>query len=455
MSKDSTHDRSWLQFHENAAVIAFWQSRFRRQLAWLTPRRRRGLLLVGSIVVLLVRPAGAILGSKAPGMPDRLLIPLSVLLLVGLSAAFWLAARHYARLPGWVRRHPQVTLHAFFWVLLAVLWWRGPDAGPWRAVLAGAVVFMPFLIWRWGYLLLSGQRGRATTTRFRDHLLYLFPAWGGTNTPYGKGLDYLARCEAQDEAGLARSQLAGLRLFALSITWSIAANLMERHVYDGGAAGRTLGLPTLRSLVESGRVASIPVAWASMYCELFREVLEHAARGHAAIGVLRVFGFNVFRNTYKPLLSESISAFWNRYFYYFKELMSELFFMPVFARWFRKSPRLRLFAAVMAAAGVGNLYFHVLRREDLLISGDLAALWDLFHPRAFYCLLLALGIYVSMRREQLRAGVAPVAAPHRRALRILGVWTFFAVIYIWNVKSGADFATRTRFFASLFGLNLP
>ncbi|MEF8725082.1 hypothetical protein [Candidatus Accumulibacter phosphatis] len=38
------------------------------------------------------------------------------------------------------------------------------------------------------------------------------------------------------------------------------------------------------------------------------------------IGTLRLFGFNVFRNTYKPLPPESILEFWNRYYYYLKEL---------------------------------------------------------------------------------------------------------------------------------------
>jgi hypothetical protein len=387
-------------------------------------------------------------------MPPAALVPLSVLLLLGLSALYWLAARHFARLPTWLQRRPQLALHGSFWMMLAVLWWRGPESGPWRAVLAGSVVAMPLLIWRWGYLLLSAQRGRIAGTRFRDHLLYLFPAWGGTNTPYGKGLDYLSRCEARSDADLARAQLAGLRLFVLAAAWSAAATLMERHVYQGGQGGWSLGVPRLQSLVGAGRAVSLPLAWTSLYCELVYDVLDLAARGHVTIGVLRLFGFNVFRNTYKPLLSESVSAFWNRYFYYFKELMSELFFMPVFARWFRRKPRLRLFAAVMAAACFGNLYFHVLRREDLLVAGDFASLWNLFHSRAFYCLLLALGIYLSMRREQQRAGVAPDSAPGRRAMRIAGVWTFFALITIWNVKGGSDFATRTRFFVSLFGLDV-
>jgi hypothetical protein len=68
------------------------------------------------------------------------------------------------------------------------------------------------------------------------------------------------------------------------------------------------------------RQAPFLTSRASLYCELVWQVLRHAAAEHMIIGTLRLFGFNVFRNTYKPLPPESILEFWNRYYYYFKEL---------------------------------------------------------------------------------------------------------------------------------------
>jgi hypothetical protein len=76
--------------------------------------------------------------------------------------------------------------------MLVALWNTAAGAGPWRTVLFGMAVVFPFLLWRCGYLLLAGQHGRVAGTRFREHLIYLWPAYGGNNTPYGKGLDYLA-----------------------------------------------------------------------------------------------------------------------------------------------------------------------------------------------------------------------------------------------------------------------
>ena len=80
----------------------------------------------------------------------------------------------------------------------------------------GLAIQLPFFLWRVGYLLISGKRGKVAGTRFRDHLMYFWPFYGGANTPYGKGLDYLSRHEAKDEEALARSQLAGIRLLILA-----------------------------------------------------------------------------------------------------------------------------------------------------------------------------------------------------------------------------------------------
>src|SRR6185369_2906206 len=106
--------------------------------------------------------------------------------------------------------------------------------------------------------------------------------------------------------------------------------------------------------------------------------LAIAAKGHLYIGVLRLFGFYVFRNTYKPLLAETVVEFWNRYYYYFKELLASFFFFPTFTRYFKTHPRLRLLAAVFAAAFFGNMYYHVIY-SGLLFRGDWPGLWTRFN----------------------------------------------------------------------------
>jgi hypothetical protein len=449
--------RLW-HLHEDPAVVARWQAWTRPLLTRLPPGRRRALLAVGALYVVVKRPLEEIAPVLDLGRPDApWAAALVVLACFAVAGAAYLAARRFPSLPGTVRARPQIWLHGLFWALVLLRGLAPDRPGVTALALSALVLALPFLLWRIGYLLLSGQRGRLAGTRFSDHLLYLYPAYGGGNTPYGKGLDHLARHEARTDEALARSQLAGLKLLVLAAIYHGLLDLMAGLVYGEPKAplsARGLGLPRVEALLPAGGQAPWAAAWGALYAGLVWDVLKLAARGHEIVGILRLFGFNVFRNTYKPLLARSVVEFWNRYYYYFKELLVEFFFFPTYVRRFRDRPRLRILAATLAAAGLGNLYYHLLRNDAFLLTLDWAGLRPWLEARSFYCLALALGIYVSMRREQRRRGaaaVAPVSMP-TRVRQIAGVWTFFALISIWADASAATFAQRAGFFLSLFGL---
>lgn len=449
-----------MQFHENPAVIAWWQARFGRILAWSTPSRRRTILAVASIIIGIKIPLHYLREPQGFAVPtDALGATCMIFAIFGVLWLIYRAAASFSHLPAIIRRHPQLTLHLLFWGCLLLLWETTPAVGMWRGVLLGVAFAFPFLLWRCGYMLMAGQHGRVAGTPFRDHLFYLLPAFGGSNTPHGKGFEYLSRTEAKTEEELARSQLAGMKLFILYGCWIVVLNVLEGTLYgSGNSVTKALNvhtvIPSLSVLIAQGGEAPILASWASIYCELVRQVLRHAIHGHAIIGILRLFGFNVFRNTYKPLLAESIVEFWNRYYYYFKELLVNFFFLPTFTQLgsrLRKWPNLRLFAAVFAAAFIGNMYYHMLQHEGALVSGDIFGILYTLRSRAFYCLLLAIGVFVSMMRQQ-RRNAANVTGGSARILRIFGVWTFFGLIFIWNIRSTTSFFTRVDFFFNLFGL---
>lgn len=451
-----------LTFHEDPAVIAWWHARLGRSLNWLTVSRRRLILSVTAVLAGIGEPLYIVSkNSELPLPRDATSAVMVVLALFGLLYLVYRAAVRFRELPLLVRRHPQLTLHGVLWCILAVLWNTTPAAGAWRAVLLGVAYIFPVLIWRCGYLLLAGQHGRMPGTRFSDHLITLWPPYGGTPTPYGKGWVFLSQSEAKTVDELARSQLAGLKLLLLAALWGGAMFLLEGVLYgDGNGLTRILGLqvipvPGLGDIIKQGAQAPHLLAWVSVYLEFVKQVLRHAASGHIIIGVLRLFGFNIFRNTYKPLLAESVVEFWNRYYYYFKELLATFFFLPVFAglgKRLKHWPKLRLFAAVFAAAFVGNVYYHFIDHQKTLATGEILGELSSSPYRLFYCLLLASGIFISMLRQQAQQGQARSTAPVARFLRRFGVWTFFALIFIWDVRSRTKLPVRTDFFLGLFGL---
>lgn len=454
--------RSLAQFHENPRIVDWLRNR--PVIMYLTPERRRAILYFGAFVAGALALLNRNAKWKAYAEPGVWLAPLIVFpILLGLLYLLYVAAVRFQKLPAILRRRPQLPLHLLFWVVLVALWLTPPDAGPWRPVLSLIALSLPYLLWRCGYMILSAQRGKVAGTRFRDHLFYLWPLWGGTNTPYGKGLDYLSQREAKTPETYARSVLAGAKLLLLAAIWELAKLLLGAAVYGEAKnsllrlwGGYSLGIPRLSQIAHGAVDASLWTTWLSLYLELIRETLDVAAQGHSFIGLLRLFGFNVFRNTYKPLLAETIIDFWSRFYYYFKELMFEIFFFPTYLRYFRTYPKLRIFVAVFAAAFVGNTYYHIVQAKNALVAAQFESIWHIVGPRLLYCLLLALGIHFSMLRQRNRGEKRKITTNRlerlQRFRRIAGVWTFFALIHFWNIRSSLTLGERAGFFFSLFGL---
>ena len=246
-----------LQFHENPKIISLWLGLTGPLLRWLTPSRRRLLLAMGAVWVALKRPVRELVKVRSWSeiSPDVISSFLVVAIIFGF---FWLCYRtalKFSSLPSFLRSNPQLCLHALFWLLLIVLWNTSPEAGIWRIVLVGLAIKLPFFLWRVGYMLMSAKRGKMAGTGFKDHLMYLWPSYGGSNTPYGKGLEYLSRNEAKDEEALARAQLAGIRLLLLAVLWKVVMAILNGLVFGAdnfvrqALGGFTLDLPHVKRLL--------------------------------------------------------------------------------------------------------------------------------------------------------------------------------------------------------------
>ncbi|MBP2677865.1 MAG: hypothetical protein H6Q82_930 [Deltaproteobacteria bacterium] len=441
-----------------------WQLPLLTALAvlFVIPERKMEVLALAGLWVLYeeIAPDGNEGGVLGMGM--------AMAAVLGLLYLAFAAARRLHHAPPPIRRRPIAWTHLAL-LSLAVAAVAVPEAlpvrvpEPVRAAAASFQALILFLLWRISYLILSGKRGNAAGTRFRDHLGYCLPVWGGTNTPYGKGYDYLAAQRMEDDRELAQTRLAGLKLMLLGWVWVVARKLFEAAVRGSHLpvigtlpGGWSLGLPGLTAAIVAGPAAyGLGTCWLTLLAEFLRATLTWAIRGHFIIGALRLAGFRVFRNTYKPLLATTVVEFWNRYYYYFKELLVDFFFYPVFMATSKRTRPVRIALAVMAAASFGNLYYHLVRDfPDYFLHGPWTML-DRVAGRAIYCTALGLGIVVSMLREQHRRG-APAPAGPRWASNLrgmAGVWLFFSLLQVWQV--GLNRLTlwdRWRFFLGLFGL---
>src|SRR6185369_7651158 len=203
-------------------------------LVW--PERRIDLLALGALGVLLAR-------LPSPTDPAGLALRgVTAFVVLGMLLLAFQAARRFRELPAPVRRFPLAAVHVALvgtMVLTIVLRhvFHVERESPLAIVLVGIEAIAPFLLWRVSYLMLAGRRGTVAKDRFRDHLFYLLPLWGGTQTPYGKGHGYLMQRKATSSADLAASELAGVKLLGLAWVWPVVNLVFEAAVHGDPTPG--------------------------------------------------------------------------------------------------------------------------------------------------------------------------------------------------------------------------
>jgi D-alanyl-lipoteichoic acid acyltransferase DltB (MBOAT superfamily) len=270
---------------------------------------------------------------------------------------------------------------------------------------------------------------------------------------------------------LAVTQLKGVKLLAWALCLAVLAHAWELVLHGEPAAraktiGETgqqlfqtaggLGLPTLEATfdaVAAKRSVSSLMAWAALVAQFISTLLSLAIWGHVIIATCRMAGFRALRNTRNPLASKTLAEFWNRYYYYFKELLVDFFFYPTFLRCFRKRPRLRKAFATVAAAGFGNVLYHYLRDSSALSTlGPWEALVA-FRSYVVYGLILGLAIAASQDRASQRATAPSGRLGFRRVTGPIVVCGFFCVMSLFGQSSrGHSLETQMDYFATLLGL---
>jgi hypothetical protein len=283
---------------------------------------------------------------------------------------------------------------------------------------------LPYL-WFLAYAL--ADVGAPNRPPFWQHLGVFHPFWGSTLTPFGKGLSYLARFEAKTPEELAITQLKGLKLafwtFLLAVCLRSFGTLVHGYLalphFDDTFLGSVAGARYPRYL-----------CWASLVAYFVEDMLIMTVWGGAIIACARMAGFRLLRNTYRPLEATTLAEFWNRYYFYYKELLVDHFFYPVFLRCFRANRRLRMFFATFMAACVGNLIFHFIR--DIHFVAELGW-WKALSgeaSHAFYTFLLAIGVGLSQMRGHNRE--RSKGWLRGRVLPRMWVALFFCVLHVFD-----------------------
>lgn len=370
---------------------------------------------------------------------DPLLLGLT-LTVVGLGIFLYWCSMRWPKSP--FGRRPIAFLLAGFTVLILLACAVTPSSVPY-SILWSLVAIMASYVWFIGYALIDRSSSPA-----RDLTLELAsfrPLWGSTNTPFPKGAAYLRRIEAQNPEQLAIVQLKGLKLLAWAILLAVVQSFWPRFFHG------YLQIPTSAQALAMS-VRGTPVAWhlrwESQILFFFEVTLDFAVTGHRFISGCRMAGFNALRNSYRPLSSTSIAEFFNRFYYYFKELLVDFFYFPVFFRYWKGHRRLRTVFATFAAIAFGNSFYHLTRDWHFIQeAGPWKALVN-YQVLFFYNVVLATAVGISQLRKR---RPKPSTLVRGRLLPVFGVILFYCVLSVFGDESRLyPLAVHLKYLAGLF-----
>jgi hypothetical protein len=429
---------------------------FAAAFAWW-PAYRNWVLLAAAATALVRRPDVWVDSVRSVLAQEGLSGQSGALLALGALAVYfgcaWAALAQVRRAPGcFLARRPVVSLLAAT-ALLSVLATSPLLHGmPRAAAWCFLSVYCAYL-WCLAYGLLDQRSRSHGPLAFQMGILQPFwrsATWSYTApTPLGKGAAFLRKHQAKSAEELAVTQLKALKL----LVWTFV--LIGLHAILSELLEVRLGVPSPAVMKEAfmrGEPYPRATNWAGLVWATAESALLLAIWGHKAIAVARLAGFRLPRNTWRPLEALTLAEFWNRYYYYFKELLVEFFFLPTFLRAFRQHPRLRVFFATFMAAGVGNALYHFIRDLHYVASMGWRGALTSFTSYLFYCVVLATGIGISQARTN--AGRKLPTTWSGRLGCVLSVWFFFVCLYVFGDESrNFAFGDRVSFFLSLFGAN--
>jgi hypothetical protein len=244
--------------------------------------------------------------------------------------------------------------------------------------------------------------------------------------PYGKGAKNWSRVEPKSADDLAVTQLKGLKLIVWALLLDVLLRGLRLAVYTG------LDIPPLetafQSFLETGHAPRFGLL--SVVANFPEQLLILAIAGHVIIATARIAGFRLLRNTCRPLSSRSIAEFWNRFYYYFKEILVDVYFYPTYLRWFKRRPRMRIAFATFMAAGVGNFFYHFVQENHRIAELGLLEALIRSQTYAFYCLMLVGGIVISQLRG--RKFTADAGWVRGHFLPALGVAVFYCFLSFFD-----------------------
>lgn len=366
--------------------------------------------------------------------------------LIGFMLGAWYAMEFARRQKmRFIARRPVLTL-LMTEVILCGLACTPAIHGLPRVLLWSFLTVFNAYIWFLCYALIDQRARDCSPPLFQLGIFH--PFWGSSAVPYGKGAAFLRKTQSKTPRELAITQIKAIKL----LLWALVlASMKTGLIWLFQSKLKMPDLPSVQAAYFLHHPFPVSIGWGALILDTALITLSFAVYFHKTVALARLAGFRLPRSMYRPLEARTLAEFWNRYYYYFKELLVEFFFIPTFLRTFRNHPRLRMFFSTFMAAGVGNAIYHFIRDIDRVATIGLQETIKAYTSYLFYCTVLATGIGLSQLRTNM--GARPPETIPGKLLAFLWVWSFVVCLHIFGNETYVyTLGQRIAFMAHLFGV---
>lgn len=289
---------------------------------------------------------------------------------------------------------------------------------------------------RWGYLfamaytfriawLLHQVRMQRAVLPLLDVVLYFVFAPFFVIVPYMLAIPRCDRFRAGLDAHSAAIERSGIRLLAWGVALTLAAVALHT-LYDPRAA--------LFASLRAHDLAAIALHSVPAYP--INAALETCAIVAVLVGMVRLLGIDLGSSFRRPLLAQSITELWRRWNTHFRDLLVELFYVPVVMR-LRRTPERAIVVGCIAVFVVGSVLFHLPKhyfRYGSIYPPNLHIVVE----NIVMCAIVAISLIREARAVQARI-VRPPPSVLRAALRVIRTWIVLVVV-VWYVGYGSQYA---------------
>ncbi len=207
---------------------------------------------------------------------------------------------------------------------------------------------------------------------------------------------------------------SGIRM----ITWGCVVAVFAWAMHE-------LHDPTL-ALNEALRAHDIPgVAVWSLLSYPIQHTVKVCAVAAILVGMIRMLGVDLAPSFSAPLAAQSVPELWRRWNTHFRDLLVELFYVPVALR-LRRKPERAIIMGCFYVFVVGSTLFHL--PKHYFRSGSL-------YPPMLNLIIenIVMGtiVAIALIRERRRPAAASPPSPFRFCLRVLRTWVIWMAVVLY------------------------